>query len=191
MTYFSLVEHAHEYLAEVIQPGDLAIDATMGNGHDTAFLAEAVGDAGKVLGFDVQPQALENTRRRLQQKELQHRVQLYLHSHANMVDYIPAHLRPRLKAVTFNLGYLPGSDKSVTTANPATLSALNSVLPLLAPGGVISVVAYRGHQGGEQETLAVLQWSSRADPSRYTVHIIKPPASSEKSPLLLTVKRRG
>ena len=41
-------------LRQVVQPGDTVIDATMGNGHDTAMLAELVGESGHVIAFDVQ-----------------------------------------------------------------------------------------------------------------------------------------
>jgi predicted methyltransferase len=192
MTYFSLVDQSHKILANVIQPGDLAIDATVGNGHDTVFLAEAVGETGAVIGFDVQQQALENTKRILQQKKLQRRVRLRLQSHATIAGHIPAGMNHGIKAVMFNLGYLPGSDKSVITRGSTTLTALNGVLPRLAhSGGVISIVAYRGHQGGEEETQAVLEWGSRLPPSLYAVQIVKSPTSSEKSPLLMVVTKRG
>lgn len=190
MTYMSLVDQAHEILAAVIQAGDTVIDATVGNGYDTLFLAEAVGDTGKVLGFDVQQQAIENTLKFLQQKNLQHRVNLLLQSHANVVDHIPTERQQPIKAVMFNLGYLPGSDKSVTTHTSSTITALDAVLPHLARGGVVSMMAYRGHSGGAQETQAVLDWSSSLDTAIYTVDITKPPTSSEKSPLLIMIKNR-
>lgn len=189
MTYVSLVDQAHEILARVIQAGDVVIDATVGNGYDTVFLAKAVGDTGEVLGFDVQEKALENTRRILQQKGLLNRVRLLLQSHARIADHIPDGMRSRIKAVMFNLGYLPGSDKSVITQSADTLAALSGVLADLAPGGVISVVAYRGHCGGGQEAQAVLEWGAGLSGNLYTVQIIKSPASSDKAPLLVTITK--
>ena len=189
MTYISLVDQAHEFLAGVIQPGDAVIDATVGNGYDTLFLAEAVGDTGKVLAFDIQEQAIENTLSILKQKNLQHRVSLLLQSHASVEDHISTAMRNRIKAVMFNLGYLPGSDKSVTTRGQSTLIALNAVLPHMASGGSISVVAYRGHSGGEEETQAVLNWSSHLDTAFFTVYVTKPTASSEKSPCLIMISK--
>jgi predicted methyltransferase len=189
MVYVSLVEQAHQILSGVIQPGDVVIDATVGNGYDTVFLANAVGDSGTVLGFDVQEQALQNTRRILQQNGLQNRVCLWLQSHANAADFIPQAMRQGIKAVMFNLGYLPGSDKSVTTLWPATLMALNGVLPQLANGGIISVMAYRGHEGGAEEAQAVLNWGAGLDSRLYTVELLKTSASSEKSPLLAIITK--
>ena len=57
------LEMAHQFLAEVITKEDVVVDATMGNGHDTAFLAQL---AGQVYAFDIQEQALVNTQERLE-----------------------------------------------------------------------------------------------------------------------------
>lgn len=185
MAYLSLVDKAQEILAQVIQPGDFVIDATVGNGYDTMFLAKAVGDTGQVLGFDVQPQAIENARRLLHEENLHHRVKLLLQSHSDWNHYIPD---IPIKAVMFNLGYLPGGDKSVTTNAQSTFTALNSVLPRLQSGGAISVIAYRGHAGGAHEAGAVVQWSLRLDPAKYTVETIQSPTSSDKAPVLIIIK---
>ncbi|MCB1093584.1 MAG: methyltransferase domain-containing protein, partial [Verrucomicrobiae bacterium] len=75
-------EMAHRLLAERLRPGDLAIDATVGNGHDTVFLAEAVGQAGQVIGFDIQPIAIEATRHRLSEAGLSDRVELHTECHS-------------------------------------------------------------------------------------------------------------
>ena len=50
-----------DVLESLLQPGDHAVDATMGNGHDTCLLARLVGPKGHVDAFDLQPQAVENT----------------------------------------------------------------------------------------------------------------------------------
>jgi predicted methyltransferase len=192
MAYLSLVDKAQEILGQVIQPGDSVIDATVGNGYDTVFLANAVGETGHVLGLDIQPESLENARRVLQQKKLQHRVTLLLHNHASVDECVPQAMQHRIKAVMFNLGYLPGGDKSVVTRSQSTTTALSSILPHLVPGGVLSIVAYRGHAGGQEEADAVLQWSSRlALEDRYAVHIHKPPTLSDKAPFLLIVKHQS
>jgi predicted methyltransferase len=189
MAYLSLVDKAQEILGQVIQPGDSVVDATVGNGLDTVFLANAVGDTGHVFGLDIQPESLENARRALQEKNLQHRVTLLLQNHARIDECIPQAMRHRIKAVMFNLGYLPGGDKSVITCAQSTLTAVSAVLPHLLPGGVLTVVAYRGHAGGQEEANAVLQWSSRLDLDRYAVHTYQSPTLSEKAPILLIVKR--
>ncbi|MBC7032591.1 SAM-dependent methyltransferase, partial [Salmonella enterica subsp. enterica serovar Enteritidis] len=46
---------------QVVNPGDHVIDATVGNGHDTVYLAKLVGTTGHVDGFDIQSAAIEAT----------------------------------------------------------------------------------------------------------------------------------
>ena len=89
------LEMAHQFLAEVITKEDVVVDATMGNGHDTAFLAKL---AGQVYAFDIQEQALVNTQERLEKLGLQH-VQLILDGHQHVDQYVET-----LKAAIFNLG---------------------------------------------------------------------------------------
>lgn len=189
MAYLSLVDKAQEILGQVIQPGDYVIDATVGNGYDTLFLADTVGDTGHVLGLDIQPDSLENTTLVLQQKNLQHRATLLLQNHAHIDECLPKAMQHRIKAVMFNLGYLPGSDKTVVTRAQSTLRALSASLSHLLPGGVMSIVAYRGHAGGQQEADAVLQWSLQLAANRYAVRTYKPPTTSVNAPILLIIKR--
>lgn len=190
MAYFSLVDQSHEVLAKAIKPGDIAIDATVGNGHDTLFLARAVGNSGQVLGFDIQQSAIDNTMKLLQQHGMAHRCTLIRQSHAGLAGHICGNLQHRIKATVFNLGYLPGSDKSVITHSKDTLAALNAVLPHLVSGGVITIVAYSGHPGGELETTAVIGWSSQLDIDCYTVEVIKPGNTVGKTPILIVIKRK-
>jgi predicted methyltransferase len=141
---------AQDMLRGVIRPGDLVIDATAGNGHDTLFLAECVGPDGKVLAFDVQAKALESARARV--AEHAGRVEFFQESHAGMA----ARADPGSVAVVmFNLGYLPGEDHELTTESSETLVALEAAAGLLRPGGVLSVICYPGHPAGATEAEAV------------------------------------
>ena len=45
---------ARDALLQAVNAGDTVVDATMGNGHDTLFLAEQVGPEGHVCAFDIQ-----------------------------------------------------------------------------------------------------------------------------------------
>lgn len=135
--------------------GDHVVDATAGNGYDTAFLAGLVGPEGRVDAFDIQENALNATRKRLQKEGLDDgRVQLHLASHAQMAAYVSA----PVGAVMFNLGYLPGSDKSCVTRADGTLEALSAAAGLLRMGGIMTVMCYSGHPGGAEETGAVSDW---------------------------------
>ena len=189
MSSLPLVSRAHEALSAILEPGDVAIDATVGNGHDTLFLARSVGDSGTVYGFDIQEQALDTAYRRLQEEGLQGRVSLYHAGHEAMSLVLPESIRGRVRAVMFNLGYLPGGDKQRTTTISTTLSALQQAVELLAHGGVISLLAYTGHPGGREEAEEAKAWARRLSPDYYAVEIEVPPSLSGSAPEWIRVHR--
>ncbi len=152
-----------ELLRQQLHPGSLAVDATMGNGHDTLFLAQLVGRDGHVWAFDVQQSALDITRTRLKQAALEGSVTLLLDSHANMERHVPT----LVNAVVFNLGWLPGQEHTVTTKTDSTLTAVNAALKLLKPGGLLTVCAYPGHEEGQQEMTALTDWIRGLDDKKY------------------------
>ena len=180
-----LVARAHELLGEALREGDLAIDATAGNGHDVAFLAGQVGSSGMVYAFDLQKDAIEATRNLLAEKELEN-VGLHQCGHERMEEALPSEIFGQVTGVTFNLGYLPGGDKSVVTQAATTRMALRLSMDLLRPGGLLVVVAYRGHPGGTEECDAV-----RDELSSLTEDLsIEGDASSDAtSPLLLAARK--
>ncbi|SBW04934.1 putative rRNA methylase YtqB [uncultured delta proteobacterium] len=157
----ALAKEAYGTSVAPVAPGapiaPIAVDATAGNGHDTLFLAAAIGEKGRVWAFDVQEAALAATRKRLEAEnpDLLSRVSLVRAGHETAATALPAGTAGHLWAVTFNLGYLPGSDRRIVTKAATTLEALDFFASALAVGGVISVHAYLGHDGGEDEGGAV------------------------------------
>ncbi len=150
-------------LAQVLAPGDLAVDATAGNGQDALFLARLVGPEGVVHCFDIQEAALARTRALLDGAGLAGPARLYAVGHERMAEVLPeAHLG-RIRAVAFNLGYRPGGDETVVTRPETTLAALEAARTVLAPDGVVSVVCYAGHPGGAAEAAAVASWCAGLD----------------------------
>lgn len=156
----SVLDFAHTLAGDALQSAEIAVDATVGNGHDTVALARAVGAHGTVYGFDVQETALARTRERVSKAGVAERVELYQAGHERMVEYLPDRLHGAVGAVTFNLGYLPGSDSTVTTEPNTTIAALEATCRLLRPGGVATVVLYPGHDGGAEEARAVETWAA-------------------------------
>lgn len=150
----SLTEVTHTLIRAVLKPGQIAIDATVGNGHDTQFLATSVGSSGKVYGFDIQAAAIEATRQRLASVGVVNAVLLH-RSHAEMRDALAEFNVESVHAVTLNLGYLPSGDKGVITQATSTTAAIHAGLSLLAPGGIMTILAYTGHDGGNEEACAV------------------------------------
>jgi len=150
------LRYSHELLKEVVERGDVVVDATMGNGNDTAFLATLVGEKGKVYAFDVQEEAVENTKDRLTKENLDDgRVSLILKGHEHLSEFIQ---EQKIRAAIFNLGYLPKADHSIITKSETTISAIEQLLTKLEKSGRIIIVVYYGHLGGLEEKEAVLDY---------------------------------
>lgn len=149
-----IVPFAHALLGSAVSEGCIAVDATAGNGHDTALLAQLVGDSGHVYAFDIQPTAIARTQQRLAQHHLSHRATLFCTGHEHLLEHVPT----GIQAIIFNLGWLPGSDKSLATLPETTLIALNSALKLLNLHGILVLVLYQGHTGAHLECEAVENW---------------------------------
>ncbi len=162
-----ILTQAHDLVRRVLRPGDLAVDATVGNGHDTLFLAGCVGPTGRVIGFDIQRAALDATLERLREQGVADRVELVERGHQEIsqtVTTLASTGRP--KAVMFNLGYRPGGDHAVVTRPETTIAGLNGALEVVDPGGILTVVVYPGHEGGQAEADAVLEWTRAVPPER-------------------------
>ncbi len=162
---FNLNKLQKTILAEHVRHGGTAVDFTMGNGHDTRWLSEAVGPTGHVYAFDVQPLALERTRALLQSSGCAPNYTLILDSHENVLDYVTG----PICAGVFNLGYLPGSNKQVTTMRPSTLKAVRAAVQLLDRGGMLLIVAYPGHPEGKAEGLMLDEELAKYDRKQFTV----------------------
>jgi len=163
-TFASLIHWAQQLLAEILQPGDLAVDLTAGKGADTRFLHRCVGGDGLVVSFDIQPQALQATEAALLEDGAFVRriaaggevgaepgVALVADGHQHLAGYLKTFPR----GVIANLGYLPGSDRSLITRAETSCLAVREAARLLLPGGRMAIVVYPGHPGGAEEGAAV------------------------------------
>lgn len=200
MPRFSLTDEAHRRVGERLGPGAAAVDATAGNGHDTLFLARKVGPAGRVFAFDIQRQALNNSRARLEAAGCAAWVVFFRASHARLLEKIPVQYESAIQAVMFNLGYLPGGDKTIITRAPATVAALTAGLRLLAPGGILTVLAYPGHAGGASETAEVGAWCRQLEAAQFAVETSSgvdravaetPAAPMPAAPMLFAVYKKS
>lgn len=146
---------SHKVIDSIVSENDYVIDATVGNGHDTLFLSKLVGKNGKVLGFDIQKQAIQSTKKRLSKADSINQVQLIQDGHENMASYLTK--GKKVSAIMFNLGYLPKGDKEIVTKAETTVIAIKQALSLLKKGGVLSIMVYYGHPGTNGEKEAVDQ----------------------------------
>lgn len=156
-----VIPYVHDRLKEVINENDYVVDATCGNGYDTLFLARL---ARKVYAFDIQDLAIENTKDRMKRNRI-YNVKCIKDSHSNVDKYV----KEDIKVALFNLGYLPGSDKRVVTKGESTIEAIKKLQEKLVKGGLISLVVYVGHFGGQDESDEVLDYVKSLNTSEYNV----------------------
>ena len=174
------LEMAHDFLAQVISQEDIVVDATMGNGHDTLFLAKL---AKQVYAFYIQEQALEKTSQRLQEAGLTN-AELILQGHETVDQFVK-----EVKAAIFNLGYLPSADKSIITQPQTTLDALDKLCHMLVKGGRIAIMIYYGHEGGDIERDAVMDFVSHLPPQEYTATIYRTLNQINNPPFLVMIEK--
>jgi 16S rRNA C1402 N4-methylase RsmH len=153
-----IIPFSKKILQTIVAEGDIVVDATMGNGYDTVFLANLVGKTGHVFAFDIQQQALKNTKQRLENEQLTSQVTLLQSSHANIFEHIPKAYHGKIAGAIFNLGYLPGGDKSIVTTPDSTITAIKNLLQMLKSEGIIVLVIYHGHEEGKIERDKLLDY---------------------------------
>ena len=164
MTLDRILPFTKGLLEKVVVKGDCVIDATCGNGWDTVFLSHLVGKEGKVYAFDVQKEAIDRASTRLKEARIK-QVDLILDGHENVLKYVDV----EVSAAIFNLGYLPGSDKTITTHGATTWRAVVDILSLLAVGGIIVLVIYHGHEAGKAERAEIEAALVSLDPMKTEV----------------------
>lgn len=159
----SHLDLAHQSWQRLLNPGDFVIDATCGNGHDTLVLCQLVLPLGKVYAMDVQPSAIARTAEMLRphfSPDPDHLL-LETRSHATF----PRWVHPQtVTLIVYNLGYLPGGNKSITTLSEITTQSVLQALPLLKSGGAISITAYPGHSEGADELDHLLETIQKLSP---------------------------
>lgn len=175
------------FLEKVIQKGDVVIDATMGNGYDTVYLGNLVGDSGKVYAFDVQEEAIKSTIKKVERDNMTSRVELILDGHENLDVYV----KEEVACVVFNLGYLPRAKHIIITKPDTTLEAIKKSLKLLKPNGIISIAAYIGHEGGLEEKNYICEYLNSLDQSEFNVLHMQFTNQINNPPQLILVEKKG
>ena len=175
------VKLVQDFLAARLADPRLCIDATCGNGGDTAFLCRLVGKEGRVLGFDIQPEAIASTRARLEQAGVPAgQYALHCDSHAHLLQYVQP---GTADAVMFNFGWLPGADHAVFSTADSSIPALEAALQAVRSGGVVSAILYSGAVIGTDEKQAVLAWLRALPLKDFTVLVCDFANWAETAPL--------
>lgn len=177
---------AKEICKMKIEEGDKVIDATMGKGSDTLFLASLVGEKGEVYSFDIQNEAIQATKEKLQRDNIKTKVNLILDGHENMDKY----LEGGVKIVIFNLGYLPSFSHSITTKANTTIEAVKKALNLLVPNGAVIIVIYYGHESGKVEKEILEDYTKKLNQREYNVSELEFTNQVNCPPKLLIIEKR-
>ncbi|TDQ40290.1 class I SAM-dependent methyltransferase [Aureibacillus halotolerans] len=179
----TILGFTHLLLDQHVKQGDSVIDMTAGNGHDTLKLASLVGDSGNVHAFDIQKNALDATKHRL--AESGYSAQLIHDSHHELLTHFTPEALGTITAAVFNLGYLPGGDKTVITRSDSTRMALQ-LLTTYAKQALIIIVAYPGHEGGKEEKENVMDFCASL-PSEHWRSMHYGHVNQEKAPNVFTI----
>ncbi len=181
---FQLLEIAKIFLKEAkIKSDGVLVDFTMGNGYDTLYLCSLVPN-GKVYAFDIQEDAIINTKKRLDENGVTAKVQLIHDSHSNAKKYIDT----EIDAGMFNLGYLPGGDKNIHTMHETTLKAVKDAIGMLKKGGILVISVYPGHEEGKREGEMLLEMLKEYDKKQYWIsHFYL--VNSPDAPFIITIEK--
>lgn len=185
-----ILPFAKSLLKKVAAPGEIVIDATIGNGHDTIFLAELVGEQGHVYGFDIQSAAIEQAVKSLSASGLLERVSLFQQGHETVLEVLPTDVHGKLAGAIFNLGYLPGGDKSIVTLPHTTISALHQILSIVKKAGIVVLVIYPGHDEGKKERDVLLEEVKKIDQQQF--HVLQYQFINQKNnpPFVIAIEKR-
>ncbi|KMJ57749.1 rRNA methyltransferase [Bacillus sp. LL01] len=166
-----VLPYSKKIMKLAVSEGDIAVDCTVGNGHDSLFLSELVGESGHVYGFDIQGEALRNTKALLAAHGDGRRVTLFEASHAEVLERIPADKHAQIRGAIFNLGYLPGGNKDIVTVPKSTIKAVDNLLSVMKKEAVIVIVVYHGHPEGQVERDALLEYVTKLDQKK--AHVLQ------------------
>lgn len=166
MKSYQITDYIHNILQQHVKCGDICIDATMGNGHDTLKLCRLTGNQGKVYAFDIQTAALNQTKVLLEKEKVIHIARLILDSHTHMDQYLA---KESVSCIVFNFGYLPSGDHSLCTKAASSVEAITKGLLLLQKGGIMTLCIYSGKDSGFEERDALLDFLKTLEPRKYLV----------------------
>lgn len=157
---------AHHFLKERVRPGQTVIDATAGNGGDALYLCQLMQGEGKLLAFDIQQEAVERTKERLNENGYGNIAEVICRGHEHMTEYAAAE---SVDGIVFNFGWLPGGDHDIFTKKESSIAAIKAGLELLKPGGFMSLCVYYGRNNGYTERDAILELMEQVDSRKFTV----------------------
>ena len=180
----SILNKVRQLITTIVRDNDIVVDATIGNGKDTLFLSNIVKN-GKIFGFDIQKEALENTKKLLDENNIIN-YELFNVSHELILDKLNEY-KNKISLVLFNLGYLPNGDKTITTNYKSTIKAIDDSLKLLNNKGIIITVIYPGHEEGLIESIKIKEYLNKLE--NYNINEYHN-TNNESAPYLISISKR-
>jgi len=182
----SAVSFTRTYLDHHLKPGWVCIDATLGHGNDLLYMSDMVGPQGRVVGFDIQKDAIDSSADMLKKKAQYQNYDLVHAGHETMAD----HVEGPVDFIIFNLGYLPKGDKTITTKETTTLEAIKAGLGLLRQHGLLWLVIYSGHEAGQLEARALEAYASQLEQKNYSVMKMQAINQANRPPYILAIEKK-
>ena len=158
----------------------IAVDMTVGKGNDSKYILETTG-VERLYGFDIQKEAEDAAKKLIGEDE---RFVFHLESHEKIDNYI----KEGLDLVVYNLGYLPGGDKEITTNYKSTIKSLEKTLGLMNPDGLIIITIYPGHPAGKLESERIEKFLNNLDSKKYAVMKLAYQNRPNNPPYVMVVK---
>ena len=175
------------YIEKLVKKGDIVVDATMGNGYDTLYLAKIIGEEGFLYSFDIQKEALISTKEKLKKENLLSRTKLIVDGHENIDRYIDK----QIDFMIFNLGYLPKGDHNIITKPHTTIEAIKKGMNLLKPNGIISIAIYSGHEDGAYEKNELYKFLTKVNQEQFNVLSSSFINQINNPPDLILIEKKG
>lgn len=169
---------SHNIISSFLENKNVAIDGTLGNGYDTDFLAD---NFKKVYTFDIQKEACDSYKEKNKEN-----VNVICDSHHLFKQYV----NEEVDCIMYNLGFLPGGNKEITTLHETSLKSICEGLELLSSGGIMTICIYRGHNEGKREETCILEYVENLDKSRYGVMLHSFMNRKNNAPILVVIEKK-
>jgi SAM-dependent methyltransferase len=180
-----MTQLAHFFWKEWVEPGDILIDATCGNGQDLLVLVKLLKGKGQAIGYDIQKEAIDQSHAFLKNQLSQEEFSLVKLRHASHETFEET----SAKLIVYNLGYLPRGNKMKTTATDSTLKSVQHACNLIVKGGAVSITCYPGHEEGGREEKALLDYVQKLSPSQWSI-LYNQWVNRKNSPSLLLLMKQ-
>lgn len=159
----------------------IAADMTVGKGNDSKYILKNT-QIEKLYGFDIQKEA-EIESKNLIGKDP--RFIFHLASH----DKIDKYIKEGLDLAIYNLGYLPGGNKEITTKYQSTIKSLEKTLDLLNKDGIVILTIYPGHPAGKIESEKIEAYLRKIDQKKYEIIKITYPTRPKNPPYIIVIQK--